>query len=227
MLPAAHERQFECRTPSKLFYGVAIFSSAFLLFQVQPLIAKIILPWFGGGAAVWIVCLLFFQLVLLLGYFYAHMLSRRFRPRVQGRIHAVILAASLLALPILPKTPGSRRARCAGGPYSLAPWRHGRIALFSLVRHQPAVAGVVHANARGRCAVSFLCAVQRRIHAGIAELPDPDRAHVFQFASSGRLVRRIRGVALLCAAVGILSRSEAVASTQSDINAAARLADCK
>jgi hypothetical protein len=91
------------RGPSKLFYGVAIFSSAFLLFQLQPLIAKIILPWFGGGAAVWIVCLLFFQLVLLLGYFYAHLLSRRFRPRTQGRIHAMVLAASLLALPILPK----------------------------------------------------------------------------------------------------------------------------
>ena len=91
------------RGPSTLLYGVAIFSSAFLLFQVQPLIAKIILPWFGGGAAVWIVCLLFFQLVLLLGYFYAHLLSGRFQPRTQGRIHAAILAASFLALPILPK----------------------------------------------------------------------------------------------------------------------------
>ena len=94
---------FVSRSPSKLVYGLAIFSSAFLLFQVQPLIAKIILPWFGGGAAVWIVCLLFFQLVLLLGYSYAHLLSRRFHPRTQERIHAVILAASLLALPILPK----------------------------------------------------------------------------------------------------------------------------
>jgi len=91
------------RGPSKLFYGVAIFSSAFLLFQVQPLIAKIILPWFGGGAAVWIVCLLFFQLVLLLGYLYAHLLSRRFRPRTQGLVHAVVLAVSILALPVLPK----------------------------------------------------------------------------------------------------------------------------
>ena len=77
MLPPLMSASSVSRGPSKLLYGVAIFSSAFLLFQVQPLIAKIILPWFGGGAAVWIVCLLFFQLVLLLGYLYAHLLSRR------------------------------------------------------------------------------------------------------------------------------------------------------
>jgi hypothetical protein len=88
---------------SKRIYGLVIFSSAFLLFQVQPLIAKIILPWFGGVAAVWITCLLFFQVVLLLGYLYSHLLARSFRPRAQGRIHAALLAASLVALPILPK----------------------------------------------------------------------------------------------------------------------------
>ena len=87
----------------KLAYGVVIFASAFLLFEVQPLIAKIILPWFGGVAAVWITCLLFFQVVLLLGYLYSHLLVTTFRPRVQGGIHAVLLAASLLTLPILPR----------------------------------------------------------------------------------------------------------------------------
>lgn len=91
------------RLALKLLYGLAIFSSAFLLFQVQPLIAKIILPWFGGVAAVWITCLLFFQLVLLLGYLYSHLLARSFRPRTQGWIHAALLSASVLALPILPK----------------------------------------------------------------------------------------------------------------------------
>jgi hypothetical protein len=91
------------RPGSKLIYGLAIFASAFLLFQVQPLVAKIILPWFGGAAAVWIVCLLFFQVVLLLGYFYSHLLSRSFPANVQSRIHAALLAASLFVLPILPK----------------------------------------------------------------------------------------------------------------------------
>lgn len=86
-----------------LIYGAVIFSSAFLLFLVQPLIAKLILPWFGGVAEVWAVCLVFFQTVLLLGYLYAHLLARKFRPRVQGRIHAALLAASVLWLPILPK----------------------------------------------------------------------------------------------------------------------------
>jgi hypothetical protein len=90
-------------TAAKLIFGVGIFASAFLLFQVQPLIAKMILPWFGGVAAVWTVCLLFFQVVLLLGYFYAHLLTRNFCPRAQGWIHATLVAASLLALPILPK----------------------------------------------------------------------------------------------------------------------------
>ncbi len=103
MLPALMCASSAFRSPSKLFYGISIFLSAFLLFQVQPLIAKIILPWFGGGAAIWIVCLLFFQLVLLLGYLYAHLLSRIILPRTQGRIHAVVVAASFLALPILPK----------------------------------------------------------------------------------------------------------------------------
>jgi len=87
----------------RLAYGLAIFSSAFLLFEVEPLIAKIILPWFGGAAAVWTTCLLFFQVVLLLGYLYAHLLTRSFRPRTQGHVHAALLAASLLVLPILPR----------------------------------------------------------------------------------------------------------------------------
>lgn len=89
--------------PANLLNALTIFLSALLLFQVEPLIGKIILPWFGGVAAVWTVCLLFFQVVLLLGYLYAHLLTRRFGRRVQGRIHIAILAASLLVLPIMPK----------------------------------------------------------------------------------------------------------------------------
>jgi SAM-dependent methyltransferase len=87
----------------KVLNALTIFVSAFLLFQVEPLIAKIILPWFGGVAAVWTVCLLFFQVVLLLGYFYAHLLTRHLGPRTEGWLHAGLLAASLLVLPILPK----------------------------------------------------------------------------------------------------------------------------
>jgi spermidine synthase len=85
-----------------LLYALTTVISAFLLFQVEPVIAKIILPWFGGSAAVWTVCLLFFQLVLLLGYAYAHALVRYFEPRIQTMVHGVLLVASLAALPIYP-----------------------------------------------------------------------------------------------------------------------------
>jgi hypothetical protein len=81
-------------------YGFTIFLSAFLLFQIQPVAGKMILPWFGGGSSVWSACLVFFQATLLLGYLYAHWLHERLAPRRQAQVHAVLLAASLLMLPI-------------------------------------------------------------------------------------------------------------------------------
>jgi hypothetical protein len=87
-----------------LLYACTIFLSAFLLFQVQPLIAKMILPWFGGSAAVWTSCVLFFQLLLLLGYLYAHWSIRYLRPKVQTTVHLALLAASILMLPAIPST---------------------------------------------------------------------------------------------------------------------------
>lgn len=81
-------------------YGLTIFLSAFLLFQVQPLIGKMILPWFGGSAAVWTTCMLFFQAVLLLGYFYSHGVVRYLKPAQQSLVHGSLLLLSLLVLPI-------------------------------------------------------------------------------------------------------------------------------
>jgi len=78
------------------FYYLAIFFSAFLLFQIQPLIAKIILPTFGGSAAVWIVCLLFFQMVLLLGYCYADFLIRFVPVQAQQWVHAILFFLSIV-----------------------------------------------------------------------------------------------------------------------------------
>jgi spermidine synthase len=77
-----------------------IFLSAFLLFQVQPLIAKLILPFFGGGAAIWTACLLFFQEFLLLGYFYSHCLTQLKSVKIQLSIHLCVIVLSLLTLPI-------------------------------------------------------------------------------------------------------------------------------
>ncbi|HLK51028.1 MAG TPA: hypothetical protein VKT49_22960, partial [Bryobacteraceae bacterium] len=85
-----------------LVYAVTIFLSAFLLFQVQPIIAKMILPWFGGSSAVWSTCMLFFQSALLLGYAYAHWLHQKVTGRRQALLHTLMLGLSLAALPILP-----------------------------------------------------------------------------------------------------------------------------
>ena len=85
-----------------LLHAATIFLSAFLLFLVQPVIAKQILPWFGGAAAVWATCLVFFQSVLLLGYAYADWTTRRLTPRRQAWLHVALLAVSLLLLPIIP-----------------------------------------------------------------------------------------------------------------------------
>lgn len=83
-----------------LFAGT-IFSSAFLLFLVQPIIAKQILPWFGGSSMVWSICLVFFQGVLLAGYAYSDWVSRHLTPRIQALVHILLLATALATLPIV------------------------------------------------------------------------------------------------------------------------------
>jgi tetratricopeptide (TPR) repeat protein len=95
-------------------FALAVFSGAFLLFQVQPMIGKFILPWFGGGPGVWTTCMLFFQLVLLGGYAYAHLLCRWFKPRAQVVVHLALLAAALALLPITPSD--SWKPQGAGDP---------------------------------------------------------------------------------------------------------------
>jgi hypothetical protein len=85
-----------------LLLAATVFSSAFLLFLVQPIIAKQILPWFGGSAAVWTTCMVFFQVLLLAGYAYADAVTRKLAPRSQAILHTALLAASLALLPIIP-----------------------------------------------------------------------------------------------------------------------------
>jgi len=83
-------------------FSAAIFSAAFLLFLVQPMVGKQILPWFGGGPSVWTVCLMFYQGTLFMGYLYAHGLIRFFPPLSQRLVHAVVLLLALALLPVLP-----------------------------------------------------------------------------------------------------------------------------
>ncbi len=99
-----------------LLYACTIFLSAFLLFLMQPVIAKQVLPWFGGAASVWAVCMVFFQSMLLLGYAYADFTSRRMQPRTQARLHVALLVASLLLLPIIPDARWKPGADAGAGP---------------------------------------------------------------------------------------------------------------
>src|SRR5262245_1859377 len=85
-----------------LAFALTILTGAFLLFQVQPLIGKFILPWFGGSPAVWTTCLLFFQILLLAGYAYAHVLTRWLPRRAQVVLHCLLLVAAVVSLPITP-----------------------------------------------------------------------------------------------------------------------------
>jgi len=85
-----------------LLYAATIFVSAFLLFLVQPVMAKQILPWFGGSATVWTTCLVFFQIALLAGYTYVDWTVRKLAPRRSVVLHVGLLVLSLAVLPIVP-----------------------------------------------------------------------------------------------------------------------------
>jgi hypothetical protein len=85
-----------------ILFAATAFVSAFLLFLVQPIIAKQILPWFGGSASVWTTCLVFFQTLLLLGYGYSHWVAHSLTPRTQAKVHVLLLLFSCAVLPIIP-----------------------------------------------------------------------------------------------------------------------------
>ena len=83
-------------------FAATIFVSAFLLFQIEPLVSKYILPWFGGSPAVWTTCMLFFQTLLFGGYAYAHFVSQRLAPRAQATLHLVVILTALALLRVVP-----------------------------------------------------------------------------------------------------------------------------
>ena len=103
-----------------LLFSAAVFVSAFLLFQIQPMISKAILPWFGGAPGVWSTCLLFFQTVLFAGYAWAHGLTRCMPPRVQAIIHSLLVLAAVFLLPVIPESSWKPEAGHAPGIRILA-----------------------------------------------------------------------------------------------------------
>jgi hypothetical protein len=90
------------RGRSMLWFAATTLLGAFLVFQVQPIISKCVLPWFGGTPAVWTTCMLFFQLLLFGGYLYAHLLRTFLNPFAQAVVHLLLLSAAALSLPIEP-----------------------------------------------------------------------------------------------------------------------------
>ncbi len=143
-------------------FPLTIFLSAFLLFQLQPMMGRYLLPWFGGGPAVWTTCMLFFQMLLLAGYAYAHWLGSTRDSRRQAIIHIALLAASLAFLPLSPQL-----GRTALGDPSLAILQvllcttvGGPYLLLSATR--PASPTLVHAQPFGQSPVASLRSLQHR-----------------------------------------------------------------
>src|SRR5438874_574920 len=110
---AAAEQTSPSSRIEPVLYGAMILLGAFLLFQVEFILGKYILPWFGGSTGVWATCLLFFQTFLLAGYAYAHLISTRLSRSQQAKLHSVVLGISLALLCVMasrwpsPITPGA------------------------------------------------------------------------------------------------------------------------
>ena len=161
-----------------ILYALTILVSAFLLFQVQPVIAKIILPWFGGSAAVWTTCLLFFQMVLLLGLSLlprGHPLSQTARRRCCSTSACWSQACRAAHLPQHVVETGGRRRTHPADPRTAR--RHHRAALFPALHHRTAAAGMVRAPLQRRHALPALRALQRRLHVRPDQLPGAVRTH--------------------------------------------------
>jgi len=98
--PRPNERQATFSVAVLAAFTICLFASAFLLFLVEPMVAKMVLPLVGGTSAVWATSVLFFQTVLLIGYGYSHWLAMRLPWRWQALLHSILLLAPLLVLPI-------------------------------------------------------------------------------------------------------------------------------
>ncbi len=183
-----------------ILYACAVFLAAFLLFQIQPLIAKIVLPWFGGTSSVWNTCMLFFQVALLLGYLYAHWLHERLERAQAGRgprggAAGEPRGAAGDARRVM-EDPGGRQPRVA---HPFAAGRHGRAAVFPALDYQPAVAGVVRAHALRRRSLPAVRTFESRIACGAAELSGAGGAEPQHAGAGAGVVGRLR---LFCAARG-------------------------
>ena len=109
-------------------FACTLFVSAALLFVVQPLIAKMLLPRLGGASSVWTTCMVFYQVVLLAGYLYAHLVSRRFNRRTQVIMQLALLVVAFLPLPFAITETAEQRLAAGAGPIG---WLLGQLALVA------------------------------------------------------------------------------------------------
>ena len=203
------------RLGEPLLYAAAIFLSAFLLFQVQPLMAKIILPWFGGGAAVWIVCLLFFQVALLLGYFYAHALARWVAARHQCWIHVGAVALGIAGLEIPPKrhwmpqgpgAPGAHILLLLGATVGLP--------YFVLASTSPLLQAWYARRRAGAVPYRFYALSNAGSLLALLSYPLLVEPFFSVKHQAGGWSAAYVCVAMLCAAIGFLARGSETAATQ-------------
>jgi hypothetical protein len=101
MIPRSTRQEHLVSGTTKLIFAATSFLSAFLLFQVQLIVSKYILPWFGGSAAVWTTSLLVFQILLLCGYVYSHLVFARLSVVAQTKLHLAVLTAVFLLVLVL------------------------------------------------------------------------------------------------------------------------------
>ena len=184
-------------------FAGATLLGAFLLFQIQPLISKFILPWFGGAPAVWTTCMLFFQIVLFGGYAYSHLLVSRLSPRGQAIAQGLLLLAAIAVLPIAPSdvVEAGRQFR-SHGPHPLALDGDGGVAVFRALDHESVDPVVVQSEFPRPHAVSPVRAVEFRFLPGLVELPvrlraglrpdDPVEALVVGLSRVCRAARHLR-----------------------------------
>ena len=170
--------------------AATVFLSAFLLFEVQPIVARTILPWFGGAPAVWTACMLFFQTLLLAGYALAHAAVRALPVRMQGALQLALAAGALAFLPIAP----AAAAVTAGSGTPCSTWSScsRAVALLPRPRREHATAAVVGSTSTRRLvALSPLRALQRRLAARAARVSPRRRAVAHDAGAGDRLVRGV------------------------------------
>ena len=154
-----------------VIYAATIFTSAFLLFQIQPMVSKAILPWFGGTPAVWTTCLLFFQTVLFAGYAYAHFTTTRLPRPGQALLHAFLI---VVALAFTARAAGCRLAtqwrRRPDAAHLDDARTHDRPAVLRALLHGPAAASLVRSFVPRPIAVSLVRPFECRLVARTAQL---------------------------------------------------------